>query len=577
MLRRACRAWRPLLMALLTMLLGAGWAGPALAAPHRQQPVALEIHYYAAGAGEVFLVWGINGWLQAPEALRPPGTVVQDAVLRTPMARAGEAFVATLHAPPGTTVDYAFEITRTSADAAISVWDANGTPKRDYHTQLGAGDSRAEIHAPADILTRDPAIIVVSGRQRMIGLLVLLFGIGLVFGLHASITRVGGAWQATWARIGPFAQIALFVLATRLALFGLGYVAIATATYPNENLIGFDSAYQQQVLQAFGRADVTFYIDIAQNGYERRPFSLEGQANWAFYPLWPLVLRLAGLLFSNLVTAGIVISTLAFVAAELLLYQLLRLDFDEQVAQLAVIALACFPAAHFFARPGPEALFLLLTVGALLAARKQRWLLAGALGGLATLTRLQGLLLLAPLLAIYAAQYRRTQAHQPGGLALAALPLALAGFMGYLYTLTGNPFASFDIQKAWENNASYPFDAMAQFIASPHIISYYGFDLNPLSFGFVFSAVLLTIAMLFDRRVPIEYTLYTVLNILLTVARDTLTGSLRYLAILFPLFALLALLIQHRRVAGYLVLFALIASQVFYVVFFVQQLNWAAN
>ena len=40
--------------------------------------VAQEIRYRIAGAEEVWLVWGINGWQAIPEAARPPGTVLKD-------------------------------------------------------------------------------------------------------------------------------------------------------------------------------------------------------------------------------------------------------------------------------------------------------------------------------------------------------------------------------------------------------------------------------------------------------------------------------------------------------------------
>ncbi|MEO7859554.1 MAG: hypothetical protein ABIU05_03780, partial [Nitrospirales bacterium] len=49
------------------------------------QHITHEIRYHAPEAGEVWLVWGINGWQQAPDTMRPPGTIVPDKAMQTPM------------------------------------------------------------------------------------------------------------------------------------------------------------------------------------------------------------------------------------------------------------------------------------------------------------------------------------------------------------------------------------------------------------------------------------------------------------------------------------------------------------
>lgn len=67
-----------------------------------------EIHYTAANAGELFLVWGVNGWNTVPEAMRPAGTVVKENVMNTPMHKQGDDFVVSIQVPPHSTVDYGF-------------------------------------------------------------------------------------------------------------------------------------------------------------------------------------------------------------------------------------------------------------------------------------------------------------------------------------------------------------------------------------------------------------------------------------------------------------------------------------
>jgi mannosyltransferase len=109
-----------------------------------QQLVTQEIRYHMDEAGEVILAWGVNGWEVIPEAYRPAGTVVKDGLMRTPMVRQGETFVAKVQVLAGTTLDYSFQITKTRSGTAIDVWDTNGD--HDYHA-TAIQDSVTELQA----------------------------------------------------------------------------------------------------------------------------------------------------------------------------------------------------------------------------------------------------------------------------------------------------------------------------------------------------------------------------------------------------------------------------------------------
>ena len=83
------------------------------------------------------------------------------------------------------------------------------------------------------------------------------------------------------------------------------------------------------------------------------------------------------------------------------------------------------------------------------AAFDARWLRAGALGGLATLTRPNGILIGIPLL-LMAFTGRPGVKTLAGRLAaLAPVPLALAAYSAYVYTLSGNLLGWLDAQRHW--------------------------------------------------------------------------------------------------------------------------------
>jgi 4-amino-4-deoxy-L-arabinose transferase-like glycosyltransferase len=129
-----------LLGAVLIALFAAGLLSPApayarLATLQQVELVAQEIRYQVANAQEVFLVWGINGWANVPEAQRPAGTVVNQGLMYTPMRRDGGSFSVQLQLPDGATIDYVFKITTTQGAKTADIWDTNAAAgRKDYHT-----------------------------------------------------------------------------------------------------------------------------------------------------------------------------------------------------------------------------------------------------------------------------------------------------------------------------------------------------------------------------------------------------------------------------------------------------------
>ena len=148
---------------------------------------------------------------------------------------------------------------------------------------------------------------------------------------------------------------------------------------------------QRVLVKPWVRYDALHYASIVQRGYNLRV----GQS--AFHPLFPLLgwpLVRLGLPPSG---ALLLISTLASV--------LLCLTFARYVAKFHGDAAQGAPALLFgglcgflLLAPYNESLFLVLALGSIWAMRDNRLWLAGALGGLAALTRQQGLALVLPLM-----------------------------------------------------------------------------------------------------------------------------------------------------------------------------------
>src|SRR5215207_3980455 len=217
------------------------------------------------------------------------------------------------------------------------------------------------------------------------------------------------------------ARVAGLVLAVKALL--LLYAVQAFVAWRNERVGSF-----YDWLAIWNRWDALHYLDIARLGY----VSGGVEARWiVFFPLYPWLVRAASVLLRDELLAAFFVSGVASVAAGLLLYRIARADDEaEEVARGAVFYLLVFPTAYFLHIGYNESLFLALVLGAFLAARARcRWA-AGLLGGLAAMTRINGVVLL-PALAFEAWEEYRGAGRRVRAGWLWLLPVG-AGFGVYL-------------------------------------------------------------------------------------------------------------------------------------------------
>ena len=153
------------------------------------------------------------------------------------------------------------------------------------------------------------------------------------------------------------------------------------------------------------RWDAVWYLAIANDGYRE-----SGRA--AFFPLYPLLVAVLAPLTGSPVVAGIAVSLGALLVGLTILHRLATLEIGADAAGTAVLLLAVFPAAYCFSAIYSESVFLALSVGAIYAARVDRWAWAGVLGMLAASSRSAGVVLVVPLALLYLYGPRGPAAHR---------------------------------------------------------------------------------------------------------------------------------------------------------------------
>jgi len=349
--------------------------------------------------------------------------------------------------------------------------------------------------------------------------------------------------RLAWTSIPYALKIALLVaLVAKAAVFAVGYASAYATAYSYAE----STEPLRLFMNMFAKWDSPHYMFIAENGYVN-----EGDpANFiVFFPLYPVLVRLITFDFAYVNLSGLLVSNLFSVAAVVYLFKLAKLDYSDSVAKKAVLFLCVFPTAYFLSAVFTESLFLAVVIASLYYARQGKWGFAGALGLLASLTRLAGALML-PVLAV---EYFHQKGWKPkaADLRLLWVGLPVLGFVVYLlinYAVTGGFFMFMEIQRThWYET----FDPLAGLVQALNWPSHSTFP-DSLTVGYAQVAFaglgLFMILIGYFAKLRPSYQVYMLFNWLLAVSISFWISVPRYVLTLFPMFLVLALASKKKVV-----------------------------
>jgi Mannosyltransferase (PIG-V) len=293
------------------------------------------------------------------------------------------------------------------------------------------------------------------------------------------------------------------------------------------------------------RADSGWYIQIAREGYARRPFATDNYYNWAFFPLFPLLLRMAAMLTGEFALTGMVLSSLFLLAALIILHKTATAyGLDLADADRTVFYLTVFPVSYFFSLPLTESLFLLLTVGSFYAAKRESWWAAGILGALASATRMTGVVLLPCLVVLYW-ETSRTWKPKAKLLPLLLIPTGVLAYMCFLFEITGNAFAFKDITIAWGREPGFFLTPLWTYLQDPMVLSV-AWDMRAINFLGASTALVCGLVLLKWRKWALGR--FAVACMVISLSSTLLQSQARYSMVIFPMFMVLAIAGRRPRI-----------------------------
>jgi hypothetical protein len=388
--------------------------------------------------------------------------------------------------------------------------------------------------------------------------------------LGAWAPSVRAAWDAFWP-----SRLVVFAVAVWVTMAGFIHRKVPQSPSLSHPFAGWPASnLLDHVFSPMAKWDSQHYLAIAYDGYVEAHAGLPPAVDRpAFFPLFPGIVRVvSGFAASRglVLIMAYVVSLACFLGALALLHRLTAIELGERYARPTLLLLSFFPTALFFGIPYSESLFLLLAVGAFLAARQGEWEIAGLVLALASATRVPGLLLIVPVALIYlygpradrdpapARGLRPRYPLRPEALWLLLAPLGLVAFSIYLNHALGDAMAWNHAQAVFGRETVDPLTGIwAPLREAGRAIGNYASGgahgpndyLNVMQPLFVIFALVGGVAAL--RRLPVAYGAWILVSLVPSFVsqapEDPLWSSPRFIVVLFPLFMWLATVCERRR------------------------------
>ncbi len=295
-------------------------------------------------------------------------------------------------------------------------------------------------------------------------------------------------------------------------------------------------------ISSFANFDGIHYLLIARQGYS--------QWEQAFFPLYPLLIKIISFVVPNFLVASLLISNVCFLVGLFFFNKLLKMW--RVTTSWPLLLLLSFPTAFYFGVVYTEGLFFVLFVLSLYNLEKKNYWYATLLATLSSATRLIGIFLIIPFFlhfySLYRGKWKDFRLSTFDFMTVASPLLGLLSYMFYLWQTTGDPLFFFNSQPVFGANRSTHIVLLPQvyfrylkiLFTATHDFQWY-FSLFEMSiFTMVFVLLILDLLRIV-RQIPWPFThlrgvqaqrigisLFSLINLILPTLTGTFSSIPRY-------------------------------------------------
>ncbi|MBU2100525.1 hypothetical protein KKG83_07600 [Candidatus Micrarchaeota archaeon] len=360
-------------------------------------------------------------------------------------------------------------------------------------------------------------------------------------------------------------KIAVIFFASRLFVFLIGFFSVFVV--PKSRFF----VSSNSLFDLFFYWDSVWYISIVERGFSYIPGEF---STVAFFPLYPLLIKLFSFVLFDSKLSGYLISNISFFLALFFLYKLISLDYSKSIASKTVFFISIAPLTFFFSIIYTEGLFVFLAILSFYFARKKQWFYASVSGFFLALTNVLGVLIIIPLLMEYFdltlknlnLNYFRLliKKIEPDIFFFSLPPLGLLTYMFYLFLEFNEPLAFKKALFDWSAREFVPFFVTLTRWSYDNFFHPY----NLYVFLFIFVGVFF-LAYLIHSKVRPSYVVFPSVLFFFYLSSNSLEGIPRYVSFLFPLYLGVALLSEKNKNLNRLLILFSLSLLIFCTVLFV--------
>jgi len=338
-------------------------------------------------------------------------------------------------------------------------------------------------------------------------------------------TEVAGPEPGTAAGGPAVRWVPTTALLVYLACRVVTVAAVAVANRWTHNSLLYD----------LGIWDGEWFLRIVHHGYPAHLPTVAGHvaANpTAFFPLFPLIVRVVSLTGLSAGVAALLVSAATGASAVYAVGLLARRLRGDDAGYRAALLFAVFPGTFAFSLAYSEGIVVTCVALGLVALLDRRWLLAGALGAVATAASPVALAFVVS--CAWCAGRAVVRDRQWRALVAPVLaPLGFVAFMGYLWAHTGHLEAwRLTERGGWRSypSVAYPFRILWAFLHDPVSPTETG---QILFFGTV--AAVVGVVLMVRERQPVPVLLYGVCALGAAAVSQPVGLRPRFLMLAFPI------------------------------------------
>ena len=301
------------------------------------------------------------------------------------------------------------------------------------------------------------------------------------------------------------------------------------------------------------RFDGGWYQAIATDGYWYHPGHT---SSVAFFPSYPLFMRLGNVVTGNVLIAGIAVTVVSGLLAAILFAKWATALVGGRAAWTGVILMLVYPySLYLYGAVYSDALFLVAVIAAFFLLERGHPVWAGVVGVVALAGRPVGIALVMGLIvraielrAVTAADGPDARSSRTAGAGVLISLAGLAGWCGYLWVRVGDPLVFAASEGAWHQEPGPRTWFKLMFFGDLTRIDTPGRMILYLAHPIV-TVVALALIPVIWRRLGRGYGVYTAVVLLIPAISTANFWSMgRYALAAFPCFAAAGLLLADRTV-----------------------------